>query len=236
MTMDRGSAERIPDEPESAVARALASRGARSVEWAGGGAVVATDVELVVGFGAPPPDPSLALEAALDGAAGAEVHVPGPEPAAWFGAIGAEDLGVRALLLARDPSAPRLPASAHETVELSGTNDGLLDSLPRALREELRALRPFPPAFGALAGGALVSVAYAFLRSERYTDVSIDTVPAFRRSGFGRAAAAALVASEEAAGRTVLWGARETNRASLALAAALGFSRAGALHLGALRP
>ncbi|MEO0660148.1 MAG: GNAT family N-acetyltransferase [Planctomycetota bacterium] len=236
MTVERGIAERIPDEPESAVARALASRGARSVEWAGGGVVVATDVELVAGFGAPPPDSSVALEAALDGAAGAEVHVPGPELAAWFDAIGAEDLGVRALLLTRSPGAPPLREPAHETVALTGPGDALLDSLPRALRQELRALRPFPPAFGALAGGALVSVAYAFLRSERHTDVSIDTVPAFRRSGFGRAAATALVASEEAAGRTVLWGARESNRASLALAAVLGFEHVGTLHLGALRP
>ena len=68
-----------------------------------------------------------------------------------------------------------------------------------------------------------VSVCLPTLVTERFWDVSIETVEGYRRSG--RAAAAFLRVEREmrSKGLTPVWGAAENNPASLALAAKLGF-------------
>lgn len=54
----------------------------------------------------------------------------------------------------------------------------------------------------------------------------MDTAPAWQRHGLGFAVARALVARLESTGLGAVWGAYESNAASLGLAARLGFTPA----------
>ncbi len=106
-----------------------------------------------------------------------------------------------------------------------------LDGLPRALRAEVAGLlarvRPLvvarvPPGVA----GRIVSVCSAPWETETLWDVSIETVARHRRRGLAAACFAALarwMAAER--GKRPVWGAQESNPASLALAARLGFVR-----------
>lgn len=76
--------------------------------------------------------------------------------------------------------------------------------------------------FAAFCDGAPVSFAYASLETERHGDLSVDTLDAFRRRGFGAAALRPVIADLHARGKRPVWGAIENNAASLALARRLG--------------
>jgi GNAT superfamily N-acetyltransferase len=106
-----------------------------------------------------------------------------------------------------------------------------LAGLPPALRSEVAVLlarvRPLivarvPPGDA----GRIVSVCSAPWETETLWDVSIETLPGHRRRGLAAACFAALARwmAVERAKRPV-WGAHESNPASLALAARLGFVR-----------
>ncbi|QDV09803.1 FR47-like protein [Planctomycetes bacterium Poly30] len=116
---------------------------------------------------------------------------------------------------------------AHETVVLESKSDPLLETLPRALRAEFAAMRPWPMVVASLAGECIASIASAFVETENYFDVSIDTVPDFRRAGFGFACARALIEQQRLRGKEPVWMVREKNRASLALSEQLGFRDIG---------
>jgi hypothetical protein len=70
----------------------------------------------------------------------------------------------------------------------------------------------------------IVAAAYAAWRSERFADVSVDTVEAFRGWGLAAHAAYPAVCAIEREGRQPVWGALMTNIPSLRLARRLGFS------------
>ena len=98
-----------------------------------------------------------------------------------------------------------------------------LAHLPDELREELEAARAQLQILAAFEGGKPVCFAYAYWRTERWFDISIDTLRDHRRRGYARVTASELIRRERADGREPLWGAVASNHASLRLAAALGF-------------
>ncbi len=90
------------------------------------------------------------------------------------------------------------------------------EDLPWALTHS-RADLP-DTAFLAVSGGVVAAAAW-------YTamGIAVETAPAFRRQGFARTVVAALTAERCAGGEPVLYRCAETNAASMALAASLGF-------------
>lgn len=98
----------------------------------------------------------------------------------------------------------------------------LLDRLPTDLREEITAAFDYAPMSAAFEGGRPVSFCYAAWETETLWDVSIDTLPAWRRRGCARAAAVELIEYFLARGKSPVWGAADTNTSSAALAVNLG--------------
>lgn len=218
----RAWAAELGDQPEQLEARGLASRGARVFVEDGSAAVVSREHDLAALLG--PPREGLA-ERLLAHPPG-EVHVAARFGMDWCEALEA-DAPRSAAQFVRAPSAPAVLEElvSHEVAVLEGPGDEWLEALPPVLAREVRAIRPFPRSVVAVAGGAAASLAYAFVESPGWLDVSIDTVPDFRRGGFGTSAAAALALDGLRAGKGAVWGAEVDNRASLALAARLGFER-----------
>ena len=106
---------------------------------------------------------------------------------------------------------------------LSGRDEPLV--LPGDLRAELEnAIRMGTPLAAAFVDGAPVSFCYAASETERLWDVAIDTVEGYRRQGHAARCAAFMVRHmRETTGKEPVWGALETNVASMNLAASLGF-------------
>lgn len=89
-------------------------------------------------------------------------------------------------------------------------------------------LEPLPIA-ASWHGGHPVSFCYPVLRTEAWWDISIETLPEYRRQGHGSRAVRAMARHMWATGRSPVWGARDDNMASLALASSLGFEEVGRL-------
>lgn len=127
-------------------------------------------------------------------------------------------------LLGEDGLAP-MPEGG---VQLLSGPEGF-DALPRGLRAGLRAelegaLSRDTPLAAAFAEGIPVSFCYAASETESLWDISIDTLDAYRRRGYASCCAAFMVRyMRETAGKEPVWGALETNAASMHLAASLGF-------------
>lgn len=100
--------------------------------------------------------------------------------------------------------------------------DASLVHVPALLADELRAARS--TVWAAYLDGDPVSFAYAPWRSERWFDVSVDTLTAARQLGLATVTASAMIRHERALGREPVWGADESNTASLQLAKRLGFT------------
>jgi hypothetical protein len=111
-----------------------------------------------------------------------------------------------------------------------GTRDRL-DHVPDDLRLEIALANARSPVFCAEDAGLLVSFAYGAYHTETLVDVSIDTLQPWRRRGFAADASRALVRSVVEGGRRPVWGALESNVASLRLAARLGFEPCARLSL-----
>ena len=125
--------------------------------------------------------------------------------------------------------AERLPGAAEgEPVRLlSGPEEVRL--LPPGLRGELRAelervLRRGAATVAAFVGDVPVSFCYVAWETEGLWDVSIDTLGEHRRQGHAAQCAASLIRHmRHTAGKEPVWGAVESNAASMGLAARLGF-------------
>ncbi len=99
------------------------------------------------------------------------------------------------------------------------------------LRHELAAAFAYSPVAAAFDEGVAVSFCYASFQTESLWDVSIDTIPAARRRGHARQAAAFLIAHMRDRRLSPVWGAVESNVASHALARSLGFVQVDALRV-----
>jgi GNAT superfamily N-acetyltransferase len=112
----------------------------------------------------------------------------------------------------------------------AGTSVALLDPavletcpLPQDLREELIEAAAFSPLAATFIEGQPVSFCYGVL-TESLWDVSIDTLEDFRRRGLAALCADYMIEAMSAQGRRPVWGALESNVASLRLASKLGFA------------
>lgn len=104
-----------------------------------------------------------------------------------------------------------------------------LDHLPAPLADEVTRAHRAGVMHVAFVDGLPVSFASAPWRTETLFDVSVDTAPGARQLGLATRVAAAMIRAERAAGRSPVWGATESNAASLALARRLGFEAVDAL-------
>ena len=110
---------------------------------------------------------------------------------------------------------------------LSGT-EGLRilpPGLGAGLRAELEgALGRGVPLAATFVEGVPVSFCYVASETEGLWDVSIDTLDGYRRRGYAAGCASFMVRHmRETTGKEPVWGALETNAASMNLAASLGF-------------
>jgi hypothetical protein len=112
---------------------------------------------------------------------------------------------------------------AHPTRLLVAADLHALRRADPALAEEQGGALAEGPVMAALDGALPVAFCYAHHRTERWWDVSIDTLATRRRRGFATAAAAGLIEHFRGAGLEPVWGALEENPASGATARGLGF-------------
>jgi GNAT superfamily N-acetyltransferase len=116
-----------------------------------------------------------------------------------------------------------LDAARDPRARLLGSADRCwLDTLPSDLHEEIAAAFEYSPISATFEGGRPVAFCYAAWETEALWDVSIDTLPSWRRRGCARAAAVELIAHFLERGKRPVWGAADTNTASSALAVHLG--------------
>ncbi len=200
-----------------------------------GGFVFSPEHGIAVGFGEPQVELADDLRDAADahGMAqqGIELHLPEAAAENWMALQSTRFLcqhRVQVLGPASDAGAGGWPGEPrHETALLESPADARLETLPRALRAEFAAMNPWPVVVASLAGESIASIASAFVETEAWFDVSIDTVPDFRREGFGASCAIALIQYEFERGKQPVWMVREKNQASLALSQKLGFRDQG---------
>jgi len=223
-----GALEAAPDQPRWIEARAMLLGGA-PVEPAGAGWVVGSaDHGLHAAIG----DADAGAVAAIAAARGGTLLV-ALERDDVVAAVRARGWSVERALLHTLPDPGSLPDDDGAAVL---GDDVELDRLPAELAAELaRARRAGRPIHAAWVDGAPVSFAHAPWRTERWFDVSVDTVRAARQLGLATRVAAAMIRAERALGREPVWGAVESNTASLRLAGRLGFTPADALWVATSR-
>lgn len=120
--------------------------------------------------------------------------------------------------------ATRLPDVPEGSVRLTSSL-GVLESgsLPPDLRSELEDAVEASLVAAAFVDGRAVSFCYAGSQTEGLWDVAIDTLEEYRNRGHAGRCAAYMIEHMKRRGKQPVWGAEETNEASLALAARLGF-------------
>jgi GNAT superfamily N-acetyltransferase len=115
-------------------------------------------------------------------------------------------------------------AAADEApVRLLGAEESL-DHLPAGLRFEIGHARMIAPVAVAVVDGMPVSFCYPCWTTETLWDVSIDTLDGYRRRGLAARTARFMIDLMRDEGREPVWGAMQSNVASLELASRLGFS------------
>jgi len=128
----------------------------------------------------------------------------------------------RAVLHRLSSEAVSVPADDMPVRLLRG--DDQLDHLPSGLRFEISHARQTAPVAVAMADARPVSFCYPCWITETLWDVSIDTLEGYRRCGLAAGAARFMIALMREEGREPVWGAMESNVASLKLARRLGFA------------
>jgi hypothetical protein len=106
-----------------------------------------------------------------------------------------------------------------------------LHHLPGELAGEIAAARAGGPVAAAWCDAQPVSFCYAGSVTETLWDVSIDTLPAYRRRGFAQSAVHLMAAFHRESARLPVWGAVIGNLASLQLASRLGFVAVDTLYV-----
>jgi len=118
--------------------------------------------------------------------------------------------------------APRLPRGRARAVtieELEGWAE-----IPTELRQELLVeARQGTTIYATFAGDHPASFCYAGSVTETLWDVSIDTLPPYRRHGYAAQCVGYVIQQMRDSGRQPVWGAYASNVASASLARKLGF-------------
>ena len=131
--------------------------------------------------------------------------------------------GECAILHVLDQSSP-LPAPID--VQLLTRADSL-EHLPAGLRHEITHAQEFAPVGAVFVDECPVSFCYPVWTTERFWDVSIDTLEAHRGRSLGARAVSFMIDLMRRQGREPVWGALESNRPSLRLGEKLGFKPVG---------
>lgn len=227
--------ERVPDEPGLVDIRGLLLSGAAQVVGDDNGWLVVDDRSpLTCAIGAPGAD---LLRQVLNGSSQRYLIAPSEDAQALASALPDWTVGGVTLHVQRAPRtrSARLPVW---TFTRQSTAWPALDlpHVPERLRDELRAANERSIVVTTWMDDRPVAFAYAALITERWFDLSIDTVEPYRRKGAATAAVSTLIDLMRVSGREAVWGADDRNDASLALAAALGFSPVAKLALLSPRP
>ncbi len=117
------------------------------------------------------------------------------------------------------------------TSPITASQIAALDDLPPDLRDELLVAADHTTVWAAKHDGRPAAFAYAAQTTERWFDVSVDTLEPLRNQGLGRAAAMALVVDRMLHGQLPVWGAVKSNEPSHRLARRLGFDAVDLLWL-----
>jgi GNAT superfamily N-acetyltransferase len=217
-------ARQLPDLPCWVETRAMLLSGrclvVRSAAGEGDYLVCGTDRPLIGVVGRPEP---AAIRQAVEQASEAVELLARPDVAEHVAAALPEWEPVLAILHLLPTSAPPLPRDADDVRLLRPEESHLLEPIEGALPDELREVLPWAPLAAAFADGLPVSFCHAYTQTETLWDVSIDTVPAYRRRGLAAKCAAFLIRHMRSLGKEPVWGAVETNEASRGLAAKFGF-------------
>ena len=123
-------------------------------------------------------------------------------------------------------SAPEMlpPAPPHRCRTISLSEIAAQDHLPDDLLAQLSDVAEYGvPVVAAFDGVLPVAFAYVASETESLWDVSIDTIPSHRRRRYAGAAALHLMRGMREKGKSAVWGALESNHASVNLARQLGF-------------
>lgn len=120
------------------------------------------------------------------------------------------------------PRAPRPPSDAVRL--LASEEPSLFTHLPPPLRHEMTGALALGPVAAAFVDDRPVSFCYPVWRTEKWWDVSIDTLEPYRRRGLAIAAMRLMTREMRATGREPIWSALASNIASLRLAAKIGFT------------
>lgn len=125
------------------------------------------------------------------------------------------------LHLLRDKS--RLPALSNNVRLLAPLEIESLTHLPHDFKKELVTACRYSPVAATIIEGAPVSFCYAGSQTESLWDISIDTLQGYRNRGYAAACVAFMIELMNRQDKQPVWGALETNAASLRLARKLGF-------------
>ena len=131
--------------------------------------------------------------------------------------------------LALDPVHPTRYLEAGEVAAFSHLDPDLRRELAEADEEDIAIV-------AALAAHLPVAFCYAGATSERLWDVAVDTAESHRRLGYAASAVMRLIRDNAARGLSPVWGAVESNAASLGLARKLGFVEVDALWVLRIEP
>jgi hypothetical protein len=124
-------------------------------------------------------------------------------------------------MLGGKPCLPAIPANVVRLLTLSEI--AAMKNLPLDLKEELTTVCRYSPVAATIAEGAPVSFCYAGSQTESLWDISIDTLAGYRNKGYATACVAYMIELMSRQNKQPVWGAYETNEASMRLAAKLGF-------------
>jgi RimJ/RimL family protein N-acetyltransferase len=127
-----------------------------------------------------------------------------------------------------DP-APEWPLPGSDVSFLD--DQATLDRLPPELAEEITAARDVGPVAATWCDERPVSFCYASSVTETLWDVSIDTLPAYRRRGLAQSAVHLMAAFHRENARLPVWGAVIGNLPSLQLASRMGFVAVDTLYV-----
>lgn len=107
--------------------------------------------------------------------------------------------------------------------------DDRLDHLPPGLGYEIGEARKMAPVAAVIVDGKTASFCYPVWRTETLWDISVDTLEEHRGKALGSHAVRFMIDLLRRDGLEPVWGALESNGASLRLAAKLGFQPVDAL-------
>jgi hypothetical protein len=204
----------VPDVPRTVDLRALLQNPSSEVFSDSGGALV---LERAIGLGVIHGFPAMGLvNPALE-------HISellSPEPfrdihPGWVWARGV-------VMTLRDEAALQLWQKQAQGVVVP-FDASMLEQTPESLRDLLHLSLERGKATCALVEGQPVAFACVPLGTENRYDLSVDTLEAHRCRGYARMAAAVLIGMEREDGREPMWGALESNPASIRAGMALGF-------------